>query len=461
MVTDILSNDQTQQLKAIIQCRSLLAMENDPPIQQVIDAAGVVPRFIEFMKRANNHRLQFEATWALTNIAAGTSDHTRVVVDHGAVPVCVQLLSSPDANVREQAVWALGNIAGDSPQCRDAVLRANALPPLLSLLHNNQTLSMLRHGTWTLSNFCRGTPRPQFQTVRPALPILKQLLFQLDDDVLTDACWALSYLTDGPNENIAAVVESGATMRLVELLGHPRSAVHYPAVVTIGNIVSGNNTQTQCVVDCSALPSLMPLLSSTKKNIQKTACWAVSNIAAGSATQIQAVFETNGLVPKILDLLEHGKNDQIKKEAVFALTNITSGGTTEQIERLCYKYTCIGPLVNALGVQDPAIVEVLMEGLNNILKKITRNTQGVKTQNTFAPVLLKLFRQWNAVGGTNKIHALQQRKGMSEYFQTQQIQWIVSHGCLLPFWHLLNNKKLSISAWGRVCLLCLASTQVY
>ena len=66
---------------------------------------------------------------------------------------------------RAQAVWALGNIAGDSPKCRDLVLDAGALMPLLEQLKDNSKLSMLRNATWTLSNFCRGKPQPNFEQV--------------------------------------------------------------------------------------------------------------------------------------------------------------------------------------------------------------------------------------------------------------------------------------------------------
>lgn len=54
--------------------------------------------------------------------------------------------------------------------------------------------------------------------VKPALPVLEKLIHVNDEEVLTDACWALSYLSDGPNDKIQAVIEAGVCKRLIELL---------------------------------------------------------------------------------------------------------------------------------------------------------------------------------------------------------------------------------------------------
>jgi importin subunit alpha-6/7 len=83
---------------------------------------------------------------------------------------------------------------------------------------------------------------------------------------------------------VQAVVESGVTLRLVELLSHDKDAVVVPALRTVGNVVTGTDDQTQVVLNCNALQALYSILANAqhhKKSIIKEACWTVSNVTAG------------------------------------------------------------------------------------------------------------------------------------------------------------------------------------
>lgn len=102
-------NDPETQLQAVQTARKLLSSDRNPPIDALI-ASDILPVLVICLDRYDNPALQFEAAWALTNIASGTSSQTNKVVQAGAVPLFLRLLHSNQQNVCEQAVWALGKL---------------------------------------------------------------------------------------------------------------------------------------------------------------------------------------------------------------------------------------------------------------------------------------------------------------------------------------------------------------
>jgi hypothetical protein len=234
---------------------------------------------------------------------------------------------------------------------------------------------------------------------------LAQLIFSPDEEVLTDACWALSYMSDGPNEKIQAVLEAGVARRLVELLLNPSPAVQTPALRTVGNIVTGNDLQTQLIINNNALPCLLALLASPKKGIRKEACWTISNITAGNKEQIQSVIDNN-IIPPLIQLLASAEFD-IRKEAAWAISNATSGGNAAQIKFLVQQ-GCIRPLCDLLSVNDPKIVMIALEGLENILKVGEEDSKVTGQPNQMAVYV-------SEAEGLNKIEELQQHSNNDIY----------------------------------------------
>ncbi|XP_071749591.1 uncharacterized protein [Lepeophtheirus salmonis] len=132
-----------------------------------------------------------------------------------------------------------------------------------------------------------------------------------------------------------------------------------PALRAIGNIVTGSDTQTDTVITAVGLSSLANLLRHEKMTTVKEATWTISN-----GNQIQNVIDENILL-LIVQILTAG-DFKAQKEAAWAVSNLTSCGSTEQAIVLL-QTGVMKPLFDLLNTKDALMVVVIIDSLTNVM----------------------------------------------------------------------------------------------
>ncbi|KAB1206123.1 Importin subunit alpha-1b [Morella rubra] len=141
----------------------------------------------------------------------------------------------------------------------------------------------------------------------------------------------------------------------------------------------------------------------------------------------KAVIEASIIAP-LVNLLQNAEFD-IRKEAAWAISNATSGGSHEQIKYLVNQ-GCIKPLCDLLICPDPRIVTVCLDGLENILKvgEAEKNVGSAGDVNLYAQLI-------DDAEGLEKIENLQSHDNTEIYEKAVKIletYWLEEEDDTMP-----------------------------
>lgn len=388
----IMSDIEDEQIAGTNGFQQLLT-GSSPFINEVI-ACGALPRLVQLLSH-NNKKIRHKTLWSLSNIAAGTHEHSRLVVECGAFVEFVRIFfSEKDPVIVDQTCWALGNLAGDCTQYRDMVLKAGVLPKLLQILEEvpMEGTTLQKTASWTLANLFRGKPSPPLEEIENAIPVISQLLFNADQEIEVNALWVLVFISEGGKEKREAVNTENVCIRCISYLALSDLNYTLPALRLLGNLISGSDACTQKVLELGILPAILPLLSHARSGIRKEAFWTLSNVLAGNVQQIQMVLNLE-MFYHVLQHLEQDRTD-VKKEAAWCVVNAVSGANNKQVMTLVQNYGVIPILCQLLDSDNARMVEFTIDAIDRVLQT------GSKLQLTSSMGVnpyLEQFEEYNVV----------------------------------------------------------------
>jgi hypothetical protein len=217
-----------------------------------------------------------------------------------------------------------------------------------------------------MGNLCRHKPAPPLHAVAVALHVCSALMQHSDTAVQDSACWAVAYISEGPDERILACQNAGLIPIVLQLLRTQRPTVMLPAIRTFGNYAVISNDTAQSILEMGVLQQMAPLMQPhVEPLMRKECCFLLSNVAAGTSAQVQSVLDSD-LMPFAIRCMSDS-DVEVQKEAVWVVANIGAAGTPDQRRAVIEHFNCIPPLCTALRTRDVEIRRAALEAIEAVL----------------------------------------------------------------------------------------------
>ncbi|KAI0124286.1 vacuolar protein 8 [Xylariales sp. AK1849] len=250
-----------------------------------------------------------------------TDENRQQLVNAGAIPVLVQLLSSPDVDVQYYCTTALSNIAVDSNNRRKLASSEAKLVQSLVNLMDSSSPKVQCQAALALRNLA-SDEKYQLDIVRAqGLNPLLRLLQSSYLPLILSAVACIRNISIHPL-NESPIIEAGFLKPLVDLLGSTdNEEIQCHAISTLRNLAASSDRNKALVLEAGAVQKCKQLVLDVPVTVQSemTAAIAVLALSDDLKTHLLNLGVFDVLIP-----LTHSPSIEVQGNSAAALGNLSS-----------------------------------------------------------------------------------------------------------------------------------------
>lgn len=252
-----------------------------------------------------------------------SDDNRQQLVNAGAIPVLVQLLSSPDVDVQYYCTTALSNIAVDASNRAKLAQTEGRLVGSLVHLMESSSPKVQCQAALALRNLA-SDERYQLEIVRArGLPSLLRLLQSSYLPLILSAVACIRNISIHP-ANESPIIEAGFLRPLVDLLGSTdNDEIQCHAISTLRNLAASSDKNKQLVLEAGAVQKCKQLVLNVRLPVQSEMTAAIAVLALSE--ELKPHLLSLGVFDVLIPLTE-SDSIEVQGNSAAALGNLSSKG---------------------------------------------------------------------------------------------------------------------------------------
>uniref|UniRef100_A0A8K9UMK1 Armadillo repeat containing 3 n=1 Tax=Oncorhynchus mykiss TaxID=8022 RepID=A0A8K9UMK1_ONCMY len=297
---------------------ALGVMAANSDVKRLLKKLDAIPSIIRKLSPEEDVVVHEFATLCLASLSVDFSCKVQISDQEGLEPL-IQLLSSPDPDVKKNSVETICNLVQDLPS-RVAVRELNGVPPLLELLRSEfpviQQLSLRTLVVVTTDTDTRATFREEQGFDR----LLEFLCNKEFSDLHVEALQVLSNCLED-RDSLQLIHETGGLQRLLQFITTPTLLdIQTNAVKAISRVAQSSENR-KLLHEQDIERSLVELLSLEGDSLRTATCQAVAAMSLHLASK-DAFRDLDG-IRAVVQLLG-SEGGEVREAAAQALSSLTS-----------------------------------------------------------------------------------------------------------------------------------------